>query len=255
MSDFQPQQKILNFLDEYIKSDAFQKAILQLREEIGIPSTGLNISENDLTQLLDSKMRFLRVAIGIVSTENRKEVKLRLRKIEESFPVSSMDITFAFEIYFYYNKYLRKLFEDALFIDNVCKIVPARSDMIEYCADDPEINEIYIAHQENLTAKYPIALYISQDATQRDVVAYVQQVWDLFIHYSKEYKDKGSKVGKIKRKKSSIKERNDFIYQNRHLPRKKIMELITDTFGADKTVDYGYIGKIISVEKKKRKDV
>jgi hypothetical protein len=53
------------------------------------------------------------------------------------------------------------------------------------------------------------------------------------------------------RKKSTL-ERNDLIYKNRHLPRKEIMQMVSKKFG--KTLDYGHISKIISLEKKRREN-
>lgn len=250
----QPQQKILNFLEEYIKSDSFQQKILRLRRDISIPDDGIPISGDDLKNILSARMRFLSYP-NIVKIEDQKLVNQRLKQITEDFPVKNIQISFAFSIYFYYNKYFIELFDDALIVDNVCKLVEARNEMEEYCADIPDFSNVYLNHQKLLTDQYPIALYISPSATQRDIVEYVRKMWPLFESFSSGFKEKSSKVGKVKRKNSFIKERNEFIYKNKHLPRKKIMELLTDKYGSDKTIDYAYIGKIISLENKKRKEM
>ncbi|OHA47714.1 MAG: hypothetical protein A2541_02070 [Candidatus Taylorbacteria bacterium RIFOXYD2_FULL_36_9] len=255
MKDFQPQQKILNFLDDYIKSDYFQTKVLELRAEIGMPPEGFVISDDDLEKIIKSKMSFFNtVDSNKVSRENQKKVRLALRKIRANFPVDNIDVGLAFELYFYYNKCLKKMFEEAVLLDNLCKLVPARSEFFEYSADVKDFWNMYIDHQNDLTQKYPLALYISSSATQRDVVEYVRKIWNLFTEYGKEYANT-TKVGKVKRKDDFIKERNELIWANRSLSRRKIMELLTDTYGADKTEDVGYIGKIISMERKRRKDV
>ena len=255
MTGFQPQQKILNFLDDYIKSDYFQTRVLDLRKEIGMPPDGFDISDDAFNEILDDEKRFFNTINNKnISRENQRKVRLSLRKIRANFPVDNMDIGLAFEMYFYYNRYEKSLFEETLFLNNLCRLVPARSEFFEYSADMEDFRHIYIDHQNALTEKYPLALYISSSATQRDVVEYVRKIWNLFTEYGKEYADT-TKVGKVKRKDDFIKERNELIWANRSLSRRKIMELLTDKYGANKTVDVGYIGKIISLEKKTRKEV
>lgn len=102
---------------------------------------------------------------------------------------------------------------------------------------------------------FPVVIRVSPYASERDIVDFVRKTYFDFIEpIQAKYRSKTT-LGKVKNKKVFIQERNEFIYQNKDLPRKKIMELITDKYGADKTVDYAYIGKIISLEKKKRKEV
>lgn len=103
---------------------------------------------------------------------------------------------------------------------------------------------------------YPISLRISPYASKRDVLDYVSRMYNIYIKpLQKKYKKDEIKIGKAKNKKESIQKRNEFIYENRHLSRKEIMHLIGDKFGANAIIDYGYIGKIISLENKKRKNV
>ena len=64
----------------------------------------------------------------------------------------------------------------------------------------------------------------------------------------------GLKIGGAKTKKQRIRERNDFIYEHKHLPRKEIMHLLSEKYGPENTLDYAYIGKIISIENKRRKE-
>ena len=69
--------------------------------------------------------------------------------------------------------------------------------------------------------------------------------------FGKQYLDQNVKIGKIKTKKESIQKRNQFIYENKHLPRRQIQKVVKYSF--NESLDYEYIGKIISDEKKRRK--
>lgn len=107
---------------------------------------------------------------------------------------------------------------------------------------------------ESWSYSYPVILRISPYASQREIIDYVKKTYTRHIKPIQErYKDEGVYLGRVKKKKKGIQERNDFIYKNRHLPSKEIMRLLYDKFeGID--IDYGYIGKIISMEKKKREN-
>ncbi len=103
---------------------------------------------------------------------------------------------------------------------------------------------------------YPVIIRINPYASQREIVDYIKKSYTRYIKPIQErYKDEEVNLGKIRKKKQSIQERNDFIYQNRRLPSKTIMRMLYDKYGPKSEMDQGYIGKIISMEKKKRKEV
>lgn len=130
---------------------------------------------------------------------------------------------------------------------DLCMIADLRNE-----AEEPFMKEI----QDADNFLFPIAIRVSPFATQRDIIDFIKKN-EIFIarlqqHYRKDLKGVG--IGKIKKRNSEIQERNDFIYQNRNLPRRKIMELLTEKYGAKKTLDMGHISKIISLEKQRRKE-
>ena len=129
-------------------------------------------------------------------------------------------------------------------------IEPMDTDICILCdnINDPDLNKEDIEH-------YPVSVRISPYASKRDILNYIERFYPYILHLQKDYKDTKIKIGKFKTRKSNIQERNDFIYKNRNLSRKEIMHLVGDKFGPNAVIDYGYIGKIISMEKKKRKEV
>lgn len=101
---------------------------------------------------------------------------------------------------------------------------------------------------------YPVLMAISPIASQRELISYLKSFYNVRIKPLQE-KSKASLTdspAKTRKKKTSIRERNEFIYQHRTLPRKEIMKLVSDHFG--EYLDYGHIGKVISLEKSKREN-
>lgn len=100
---------------------------------------------------------------------------------------------------------------------------------------------------------HPVIIRVSPYASQREIIDYIKKSYTSYIKPIQErHQDERVYLGKVRKKKQSIQKRNDFIYENRHLPRKEIMRLVTDSF--KETLDYGHIGKIVSLEKKKREN-
>lgn len=100
---------------------------------------------------------------------------------------------------------------------------------------------------------YPVAIRINPYASERDILEFVKLTYQHEIKPKlKKYRNKASLVDKVKTKNPEIQGRNDFIYKNRHLPLKEIRSML----GKKKIfLDDGHISKVISLERKKRKDV
>lgn len=166
-------------------------------------------------------------------------------------PVGFADIL---EFTIYYNDPLE--ISDSFNETNLCMI----SDIYEERADrklerktDPSYEDHYSDYDDIL---YPIAVRISPYATENDIINFVKGTYSSSIKPSLDrYKLSHSKIGRIRSKNPKIKARNDYIYQNRNLPYKKILDLVMDKFGINTEIDEGHIGKIISLENKRRKEL
>lgn len=139
-------------------------------------------------------------------------------------------------------------------LDNFC-VVSEKNDFDEYYNEDYEISNEQLKDIEKEKAwsyNYPIVIHISPYASQRDITDYIRKTYTKEIKPIQEkYKNKNIRLGKIKIKDIKIQERNEYIYKNKHLPRKEISSLVVKKFG--EYIDYGHIGKIISNINKKRK--
>ena len=107
---------------------------------------------------------------------------------------------------------------------------------------------------------YPIAIRILPGASQNAVIDFIEKNWgqievaqDLLLSQDPMQK-------RIKNSKTRVKEanrrRDDLIYANQHLSLREISQMLADRREAGEDVsdaDIGYIGKIRSVERKRRK--
>lgn len=239
-------QKMMNYLDEFIKSDPFQGQVIKIRKDLEIPQNGYEITAKDEQAIKTLDIFYLREGF---TRRKSKDCRRALREILDKFPISGLKISYGFYIYLLYNTVKTELFYEGFSLNNLCRIV----DMKEMTYEYEGVFDVLEGVMQEMTSKHPIALYIRPEATQRDIVEYVKNMWDYIEMYKGKYANKESKVGKIRSKNKKIEARNLFIYEHRELPRKEIMHLVTDKFGD--VVDYGHIGKIISLEKKKRKEV
>lgn len=239
-------QKMMNYLNEFINSDYFQGEIKKIRKDLNIPEDGYPIKPKDEEAIKTLDIFYLPTGL---TKEKLRSCRVALREILEKFPTSELNVSYGFFVYLVHNTFRQEIFAEGFSLNNLCRLV----DMREIVMAREGVPEVLEDTLQDMTEKHPIALYIRPEATQRDIVEYVEKIWDYIEIYKSRYINKESRVGKIRKKNEKIKERNLFIYQNRELPRKKIMGLVAEKFGD--YMDYGHIGKIISIEKKKRKEV
>ncbi|MEK7569406.1 MAG: hypothetical protein AAB500_00730 [Patescibacteria group bacterium] len=230
--------KMWNYFMEITKTDYFQNFIKEIRAKYGIPENGFKMH--------DEKIGIPAETIVLPREKNDELREEIIEKICKKYQLHYFDFYDVIEFYIYYN-ILRPLNDvGAMGLFRVSDVIDEKEEPFGKLFQDSD------------DMAYPIAIRISPYASQRDLIDFIENkvVWKNSIKFlQNKYRKDNIKIGKIKNKKQSVQERNDFIWQNRHLPRKQIMSLITDKFGYDRTVDYGYIGKIISLEKRKRKEL
>lgn len=228
-------KKFLNYLREIIESDYFQSFVIETRKKYYIPEKGFLIKEGHWTIPPEDW-------VGKNDSEIWEQYRKDIDKISDKYHLHHLDGMDIFDNYIFYTS-MDFPFSPNSF--NVCMV----SDLVE------EKKEPFEKETQNDDDKlYPIAIRISPYASLRDILDFIRRGYKYEIsQLQNKYKEDKVRLGKFKAKKIIIQERNKFIYQNKHLPRRKIMSLIADKFGGENTIDYGYIGKIISNEIKKRK--
>lgn len=107
-------------------------------------------------------------------------------------------------------------------------------------------------------SEFPISVQISPYASKRDILDYIEQFYTIDIKpLQDKYIDPAIKIGKIRKKKQTIRERNKLIIEQASRKNKDIMSSMIELYikTGDKAfdIDEGHIGKIKSLHKNKRK--
>lgn len=210
-------KKLLNYIKEIIKEEPFKKEIQEIRKKYNI-----DVDKNKREKLFPSS--------GLLEDDVLK----LLNKYHLEFECLDFMIFYILGDEFSENNIGNMLFTE--------DIIDTEESLNSSC--NPYTKE-----------QFPVVIRVSPYASKRDIIDYIEKLYRFSIEPIQKTNQQKTTLGKVKKKKTGISERNDFIWENRNLPRRKIMELLTDTYGADRTIDFGYIGKIISLEKKKRKEV
>lgn len=109
---------------------------------------------------------------------------------------------------------------------------------------------------------FPVTLHISSFATKRDILDFIEKSYQTKIKPIQEDLVNMFPVPlkNIRTRNKNIESRDDYIYRNRKKPYKEISRLVMHKFRDilplnKRNLDQGSIGKIISLEEKRRKQV
>ena len=255
----QGKQKLLNYIDRFIDSDYFQNGITELRKEFRIPSNGFKLSiksENKL--IINRKINAFFHIPKILKNRKKnilKDINIALKNLNKKFPINDPQIIFVFKIYLFYNKKLYEVLNETIDETNLCRIENIKEELEEYnfLAPPKEVVKIF----KRKFKDYPIILKLHPSISQRDLLNYIKNHWAIISFYLERHKDGDSMLGRIRTRNNKIKERDQFIYKYRNLPYGQIISLVSQNFSKDVSLilDEGNIGKIISLEKERRKQV
>jgi hypothetical protein len=265
----QGEKKILLQFERFIQTDLFKDEVKRIRKLSKIPSEGIEPTKEDLANLNHLFRIPDNFPVKRVKGEEfpLKKLNLESKKLIELFPIENGYLTLLIKYFIIFNKFLYEElseFKESFHISNVCDLEDAQFEFGEYIPseyheDDPDNGSLnwsikaYLDKVQRQLWAYPVVVRIHPDASQRDVIEYIKKHWKLIKYYQDSYSNKDQRVSfkhsKTKENKE-LKKRNDFIYKHRHLSRKEIMSMVNKDFGAD--LDQGSIGKIISLERKKR---
>lgn len=249
----QSKQKIISYLDDYINSDFFQLEVVNERKKIGIPVGGLPFKDKDNRAILIKLMHdsiFVPKELLEANTKIKaiSQINFAIKRLSKKFPIHNFLLDSVFKLYLLY---------DIKFYDGLKTLMVGTHQNIQ----DTSLCGVgafkYIKTNSPrfkcLLEDYPVFIKINPSTSQRDLVDYIRNNWILINGKLNLYKNTKSKLGKVKVRNEKISTRNEFIYKNKNLPLKKIFKLVSEKY--DEVLDEGHIGKIISLERKRRRDV
>jgi hypothetical protein len=244
-------QETIEFFEDFIRKAEVIEFITKVRNSMGIPVDGMEYTKKDEEQLAQPIRAFFHVPESLIK-QTGKSVRGDINRACATFlkkhNIESLVICDLLRLYIIFNKTIPAFFgadfpsDDFLAIDDFSLSVSCYSR-----EDFSDLQKMYDNSKEQ-SEKYPLILYINPHTSQKQAIDFIKKNWSLVGTYANAL----PRLFKPVRKKKN-RERDDFIYANRYLPRKKIMRLLYDKY-TYLNVDYASIGKIISLERKKREN-
>ena len=222
-----------NFFADVQKREAFRATIATLRKKWGLPKEGFGLEESAKTE----SASFIHSLGGRQFSELVTEIDALCNQFELHPPT--------------YGVMVRNIF----LYGQVVHHNDLRQNLI-LVEDSGKIAILSREHERMWDNHYyPILLRISPYASKRDILDFVDRCYITALKpLQNNYKKPEVKIKKIKKTDAATQERNEFIYQNRQLPRKELMKLGIKKFSMN-FPDHGAVSKIISLEKKRREEV
>ncbi|KND47468.1 MAG: hypothetical protein AB199_03500 [Parcubacteria bacterium C7867-004] len=223
-------KKLFNYFEEVLNTEKFSTSIISLRKKYGLSEQGIRGSDDfmDLFPKLTDEL------------ERNKLFQEDLYTLLLEYGLDPLMWSTELTEYIVADEFSAEPYVALCNVWDYKKFVLRNEEIFSTRINDKDI--------------YPVVLGISPFASERDIIDHIKHTYTEVIKPLQEkYKRQELKIGSVKRKKPKIKERNEFIYYNKDLPRREIMGLVSDKFGEH--LDYGHIGKIISLMEKKRKEL
>ena len=229
-------RKILYYYLDIIQNEKFLKDVLKLRKKHGIPKECYPFGEVKEVR----KYPF----------SSETDHKLRDKQVKAfTADVSSLCRDYDIPV-----RGWQEVLEGFVIFGEI--IIPRLLNAYNFCMtmDHKEKTAIGIGKVKQKDIKdYPVSILISPDASKNDILDYIKAMYKYDIEpIQKKYRKKDSVIGKTRKRSRGVRERNQFIYENAHLPRKDLTAQVNELFGT--TLGYEEINKILSQERKKRSD-
>lgn len=245
--------KIARYLDNLFIKDRTQKIIITLRKDLKIPKDGLELNAISLLNILNNPCFFIpdKIKKDNNSVPIIKKINIGLAEIKSKIPIANFIYKeIALRLLLFYDAYNPDFFSrlSELQNNNFFKIVNSREEMLEYAG----VEDIYLEHIEKENEFLPIQIRISPFAGKNELREFIENNWKNIRAKCDECLNHDLEMKKFRTRDFKVWDRNMLIYENKHLPYKHIHSLVRQEYAEDPP-DEGEIGKIISIESKRRK--
>ncbi|MFA5729676.1 MAG: hypothetical protein WC938_00390 [Candidatus Paceibacterota bacterium] len=254
----QSHQKLINYTDYYVDSNKFQHRAKLLRIKLRIPLDGLELSAK-LKKTIEKQGGITNFFYCPEELNNLlyTDINDYTKSIIKDFPTTNTTIINFFKFYVLYNeRFYFFLSKYSVERTNLCIIEDMRLTL--KLNEKMKMGPVHTVEVlKNSFENYPIIIKLHPSISGNDLEDFVEKNRKLIKSYLKKYKDESSKIGKIRKRSNIVKKRSEFIYNlhknNKELSHKEIAALTNKEFEDKcKRIDYSYVGKIISLQKKMR---
>lgn len=247
--------KLDAYFDMVFRLESFQKAIKDLRVKYDIPKSGFKVNQNNG----DAQSGWQNTGDFLLVVQEIQDLTVRFHIPGEYFEEKVRE-------YLFFNKYSRELFGQT----DLCYVKDLLNESLEPNIDyeilknkvkrDPKLREflgskfgllgIFDNQKNELLKAFPVAICISPYASLRDIQRFVAKSYKEVSAVQKKYQDSSVKIGKIRLKNNRNLNIRDFVWEHQELSLQKLSDLVEEVFPGN--IDQGSVGKIRSLEKKRR---
>lgn len=216
-------RKLSNYLDALFLTNKFKKDVRHIRKICNIEIDPVNFNPNNSQRIVDAR-----------NFSYDEKINQEIINLCNKYGLSVK--------YFYIPmvNYLRGRKDNYIQMslsDGLCAI--SWKDSFDVFRFGPKIDD-----------SFPVSINISPYASERDVIDFVKKTYTKHIKPLQDaYRKDGIKLSRIKTRVKQ--KRNEYIYNNKNLRKSELMLKVQENF--NEFLDYSEIGKIISLEKQRRK--
>ena len=252
-----PAKKLRNYLSDFLEFDQIQEDISKLRKKYKIPLNGLPFSEREKGLAIQDSIIYF--PDGFIKNKSMiGQISKDLNVITEKFPIKHLGIQSVIRVYFFHNIIMDDIINSSTETENLCKIADSNDDMLEECINDSGLRKIYLQHFKTENHSFPVSLKINPRASKRDVLRFIEKHWMLIDRKLSKYSDRYGKLGKVRSRNPLVKKRDKIIFENEGKTYREIKKILRDNKIPEnliESIDPGSMGKIRSIERKRRKEV
>lgn len=243
-------RKIVNYLEAFIESDQFQDKIKKLRGKYKIPAEGYEFFKEDQEQLNRIDYFYFPASYKSKVVDLIVPLGEDLNEIQKMTPLRFIGFKKTLYLYLFHNN----LFEDVLLSYlksvNLCKVADSVDEYTDFYLNND--SSMYLNHIHNENYYFPVHLRIMPYASKRDIIKFIEENYSKFIKPIQEkYKDPDTNLGRVRNRRK--KERNKLIL-NLRSKGKSLREITKEiNYKSNENLGYEDVGKILSIERKRRK--
>jgi hypothetical protein len=230
-ADSKIEAKTRTYLRQLLTTQKFKTVVKSIRERHSVPASGFDIRIFD--ELVVAEV-FPRIPSAVVDV---KEFSDSINRLLLRYGFSKAWFTF---------------FSDLILFDWIGDVANLRQILLMNLGGTNRNRARDIEALDEHLLSNPIVVLIPPFASQRDINDFISLNWEQIEKIQNQYGKKDAEITKMRRKSSRVELRNQFIYENRELPKRELMKKVTDQFGD--VLDYSYLGKIIASQVRKISD-
>ncbi len=246
--------KLFNYIKKLLEDPSFRNELDNVRKTSGIPENGFKriyINKKYKTK----KFKHLKTPEELGYEFDNKKFNQAMDNVFEKYGISeglagswttllrSIVLYNSYEFEDYYSTYGSMVY-------GMIDVIDLSSMLSQNYEDEPAEDRINLL--EEYTDSKPVAILINPYATQRDILDFVKKLYKTSISpILNSYKKNDIALGKKRKSNDRTENRNRLIYENRHLPKKELIHLVSKEY--KEVLEQSYLNTIIRKEKEKRK--